>query len=158
MTSNGGNLYSYTLPEEWNDLDAKVIFTDGTNQTPGANKAGLELTSRSMLYDNGSWTEYNEDNTDEALVAYFVKPSNWETPRIYVYDDSTGTVKKISSWPGELMTSEGENLYSYTLPKEWRYAKVIFTDGTNQTPSANESGFEMKTNMIYDNGSWTEYK
>ncbi|WP_294359841.1 starch-binding protein [uncultured Clostridium sp.] len=158
MTSNGGNLYSYTLPEEWNDLDAKVIFTDGTNQTSGTNKAGLELTSRSMLYDNGSWTEYNEDNTDEALVAYFVKPSNWETPRIYVYDDSTGTVKKISSWPGELMTSEGENLYSYTLPKEWRYAKVIFTDGTNQTPSANGSGFEMKTNMIYDNGSWTEYK
>ena len=158
MTSEGGDLYSYTLPEEWNDLDAKVIFTDGTNQTPGANQAGLELTSNSMLYDNGSWSEYTQDDNDEALVAYFVKPSNWGTPRIYVYDDSTGTVKKISAWPGELMTSEGGDLYSYTLPKEWRYAKVIFTDGTNQTPSANEPGLEMTTNMIYDNGSWCEYK
>ncbi|CDM70432.1 Hypothetical protein CM240_3315 [Clostridium bornimense] len=158
MTSEGGDLYSYTLSEEWNDLDAKVIFTDGTNQTPGANQPGLELTSNSMLYDNGSWSEYKqEDDNDEALVAYFVKPSNWGTPRIYVYDDSTGTVEKISEWPGELMTSEGGDLYSYTLPEEWKYAKVIFTDGTNQTPGVNQAGLEMTTSMIYDNGSWSEY-
>ena len=92
-------------------------------------------------------------------VVYFKKPSGWGTPKVYIYDDTTySTVKKIAEWPGVAMTSEGGDLYSYTLPKEWRYAKVIFTDGTNQTPSANEPGLEMTTNMIYDNGSWCEYK
>lgn len=34
-----------------------VIFTDGTNQCPGAMKEGLSL-SGSMIYENGSWSIY----------------------------------------------------------------------------------------------------
>ena len=58
MTDEGDGLYSYTLPEGW--TSAKVIFNDGTNQIPGVDEPGFELTDSDMIYENGNWTEYIE--------------------------------------------------------------------------------------------------
>lgn len=49
------NIYKYEVPDSI--TNPLVIFTDGYNQYPGAMQAGLPL-SGSMIYNNGSWTNY----------------------------------------------------------------------------------------------------
>ena len=58
MTKESNGLYSYTL-KDW-EQDAYVIFTDGKNQNPGVGQKGFKLTNgNKMIYENGSWTQYN---------------------------------------------------------------------------------------------------
>ena len=57
MTCVSGDLYKYEVPESISN--PLVIFTDGTNQYPGAMEPGLSL-SGSMIYENGQWGQYAE--------------------------------------------------------------------------------------------------
>ena len=55
------------------------------------------------------------------------------------------------------MTNEGNGVYSYTLPEGWGdNTQVIFNNGNNQIPAAQEPGFVLPTGstMIYENGTW----
>ena len=55
MTYEGDDIYSYTLPENYDK--AKVIFNDNESQIPEANKEGLEvIKGEKMIYDNGNWS------------------------------------------------------------------------------------------------------
>lgn len=56
MEKVSGNIYKYEVDEKFSTPN--VIFTDNTNQYPGANQDGLIL-SGSMIYQNGSWKAYN---------------------------------------------------------------------------------------------------
>lgn len=96
---------------------------------------------------------------DTAKV-YFKKPEGWNSPRIYVYNDSSEDVKELSAWPGIQMTYEGDEIYSYTLPESYDEAKVIFNDDKSQIPEANEEGLEVLKGekMLYDNGTFGEYR
>ena len=76
---------------------------------------------------------------------------------IYVYDESGSTVKELAAWPGAAMTNEGNGVYSYTLPDGFSdKTQVIFNNGNNQIPAAQEPGFVLPTGstMIYENGTW----
>ncbi|PJI09778.1 MULTISPECIES: chitobiase/beta-hexosaminidase C-terminal domain-containing protein [Clostridium] len=226
MTSEGNGWYSYTI-QGW--TTAKVLFTDGTNQTPGKNQPGLDVTGEEW-YENGIWYAsnpdgltaaasvkggnytsaqmvsltatssdatiyYTTDGTDpgvsstkytgpiniaktttlkfiavdakgnksaiytetyqinpvsDFVTVHFKNPSGWGAPYVYYYDASG---KKGANWPGIKMISEGNGWYSYTI-KNWTSAKVLFTDGRNQTPGKNQPGYDVTGEEWCENGTW----
>ncbi len=79
--------------------------------------------------------------------------------KVYIYNEDVSPIKKVAAWPGVEMTSEGDNLYSYTL-NDWPLdAYVIFTDGRSQIPASGQKGYKLTSgsSMIYNNGSWSAY-
>ena len=82
----------------------------------------------------------------QPIKVHYYNSNSWPTVCIYAYDDSGATTKLLTGeWPGTAMTSEGGNMYSYTV-KGSENAKVMFTDGavsnTRQEPGANQPGYE----------------
>lgn len=143
MKEEVNGLYSYTLPEGYNDT--KVVFNDnGSNQTPGYGNPGLVLkTDSAMIYDNGNLRDFTADDLEtpeEAAVAgqgvtkvYFKNDFGWEKVKIYYWqEDGTST-----AWPGVSMVDEGNNLYSYNLPKGYESAKIIFNNDGNGQQTVN---------------------
>ena len=58
----------------------------------------------------------------------------------------------MTTWPGVPMTSIGNNEYSVEIPKD--ATNIIFSNqGSSKTDDLNLPGMD----MIYDNGSWSEY-
>lgn len=56
------------------------------------------------------------------------------------------------------MTNEGNGVYSYTLPEGWGdNTQVIFNNGNNQIPAAQQPGFVLPAGNIgtYADGRWT---
>ena len=100
--------------------------------------------------------------TYEAGCLYADKVSGWGEMCAYVYDESTGTAKKIEEWPGVKMSYDSESgRYYYKLPAEYQTGntKVIFTDGNNQYPASRQPGesFVVGKAMKFD-GSKIEIK
>lgn len=144
MTAECDGWYSYEI--ECID-DPKVIFSNnGSNQIPQQN--GYEVSGESW-FRNGTW--YSARPTD--ITIYFKKPANWNAPNIYYYISTSDTGP---SWPGTAMESVNDGWYKYTITK-YSDAKVIFNDGTNQVPAANDPGFDVSGAMWYDNGTWYRY-
>ena len=88
------------------------------------------------------------EKPENTSIIYFMKPSNWNKARIYIYDDSGNELKVKSQWPGEEMKYVSEDLYMYVLPNEFENAKVLFNDGDKQIPAENEEGFTIKYGEI----------
>lgn len=164
MTNLGDSIYAYNLPSGWES--AKVIFSDGNNQSPGASQPGLDYTAGTcVLYRNGSFlvvdTDGDDDDDDDVIIdgtydLYFEKPSGWGSGiNCYAYTDAG---INNGAWPGQAMTSLGNNIYAYNLPTGWESAYVIFNDGSNQVPGANQTGLSCTkgTSMLYSNGTFTE--
>lgn len=93
---------------------------------------------------------------DGSYDVYIRQPSGWGSGiNCYAYESETSSNAK---WPGEAMESLGEGVYAYNLPDGWTEAKVIFNDGTNQYPGAQQPGMDWNegVSMAYVDGSWTE--
>ena len=144
MTSEGDGWYYYEI--ECID-DPKVIFSNnGSSQNPQQN--GYEVSEESWMR-NGTW--YTERPNDP--VVYFKKPNNWNAPNIYYYISTSDTGP---SWPGSAMEELSDDWYRFTITK-YSNAKVIFNDGNNQLPGANNPGFDVSGAMWYENGIWYRY-
>jgi alpha-amylase len=242
MKSEGGDLYSYSLPAGFSD--ALVIFTDGSNQTPGVGMQGLSLEDGSkMEYENGTWKIHEDDLTkpvisiskedctftdsltltlgaknstsstysidggeakaytdgqtitigqdaeagDKVTVTltaingtnivtrtyiytkpvvvgsevYFNNSNNWSNPFAYVYSGSGATTNKIAAWPGVAMTKVNDGLYNYKIPEGFGDAKVIFSNkGNSQYPGSGQEGLAITvgSSMEYKNGTWKPYE
>lgn len=61
---------------------------------------------------------------------YFERPSTWESTTIYahMWSDTTG---KSTTWPGAVMTNEGNNIYSITVNVSDGYEFVSFQNGSS---------------------------
>lgn len=83
-------------------------------------------------------------------VVYLRNTAGWSNPNCYMWNDSTKAENR--DWPGVAMTSEGDNVYSYTVTGD--FDMIIFNSGT-QTGDMSYPG----TNHIYDNstGKWEVY-
>lgn len=164
MTKVNGTetLYSYTLPEGYAAADdkIKVIFNDGTNQT-----GDLELPyEKLMIYDeNGGSKEFTLDDLEEpeepddsednsVTKVYFKNDDNWDKVKVYAFNNDP--FKEVKGWPGVSAKDEGNNLYSYSLPKGYENAVVIFNNGNggdgNQTENLQTTAGH---SMIYDKES-----
>ena len=159
MTKVGDNLYSYEVDSSI--ANPKVIFTDNKVQYPESGQDGLTLNG-SMIYSDGQWQVYNSNRTYPVIqgsnVAVIELPSGWGEPYAYVYDDSTGTVKNNAAWPGVKMTKVRENLYAYEVLEGYTNPKVLFTDNKIQYPKSGQAGLELKGQMIYSDGKWSNYR
>ena len=140
-------------------------YTNGDSITIGKDAAVGDVITVTLKVSNDTKTAtktYAYTKTDIEVIKdsniYCRKPSNWGTLKVYIYNEDNG-LKTVAAWPGVEMTSEGNNLYRYTL-KNWQLdAYVIFTDGKNQTPGSGQKGYKITngSSMIYDNGNWSEY-
>ena len=145
MTKVDGNIYGTSIPE-----DAQyVIFTNGS----GSQTADLTLPGLYKLYDNGNWSDYGtktEDPTPVGNYIYFKNTSNWSTVKAYYWSDSN---TKMTTWPGEAMTSVGNGVFKIEIPADAQY--IIFTNGSgSQTSDITLKGM----NKIYNNGNWSDYQ
>lgn len=133
-------LYSYTLPQNFGN--ATVIFND---KIPGSNTGSqtdnLVLPfETSKIYDEKTkllrdFTADDFKEPEKPAVAsqgvtkvYFKNTENWSNVKIYYWQDGSPSVE----WPGVSMVDEGNDLFSYNLPKGYENAKVIFNNGNGK--------------------------
>ena len=143
MTSEGDNWYTYTIKDY---ETAYVIFNSNGQQIPGAKQPGIKV-SQEIWYKDGN--VYTSKPEEIANTVHFYKPSGWGTPNLYYYETESTTGPK---WPGEAMTSEGDNWYTYTI-KDYETAYVIFNSNGQQIPGAKQSGIEVSKEIWYKDGN-----
>lgn len=147
MSEVASGVYGTTIPE-----DAQyIIFTNGS----GTQTADLTLPGLYKLYNNGNWSNYGSASDDSSTTEpvgnyiYFKNTSNWSKVYAYYWSDSN---TKMTTWPGEAMTSVGNGVYSIEIPEDAQY--IIFTNGNGtQTGDLTLQGM----NKIYNNGNWSNY-
>jgi len=93
---------------------------------------------------------------DGVAVYYDNSITNWSSVYCYVYNSDSDVYVK---WPGQAMTSLGNNIYGYNIPAAYVNGKVLFSNNAgSQIPGQQEPGFDIGSqNMIYQNGTWTIY-
>lgn len=126
-------LYSYTLPQNYGD--AKVIFTDGE----GKQTEDLSLPFESCkIYDKGEFRDFTTDDLDEpqdetkdsVTKVYFKNSEKLKNIHAYVWNTDGS---KVKDWPGVKAKDEGNGLFSYSLPKGFESANIIFNWDGGQT-------------------------
>ena len=158
MTSEGDNVYSIDIPS---DADY-IIFNNGN----GTQTDDLTLQGFDKIYENGSWSTYTVEDPDPVdpdpvdpdpvdpdpetgNYIYYQNTNNWSTVYAYYWSDSN---TKMTTWPGEKMTSVGNGVYRIEVPSDATY--IIFNNGNGtQTGDLKLVGM----NKIYNNGSWSNY-
>lgn len=124
--------------------DAKVGATVKIT-LKGNNSAGNGATVMSYYF-----TVQESRNVKNGAKVYFTKPSSWSNKLYaYIYDESGNSVKEVAKWPGVEMKDEGNSKYSYTFTQAWDNALIIFSDGKNQYPAANEPGVAIEDGKTY---------
>ncbi len=142
--------YKYELPDTMES--PKIIFTDGTNQYPGAQKPGLEFTSSSMLYKDGTWSAYNVVTKGTVNVKYTDEAGtvlDSLTLTGNVGDSYTTTAKTISGYTLKTTPSNAAGKYtSSTITVTYVYSKNISTEPTVTSSLATGSSFKTETQTI----------
>lgn len=134
-------------------------YKDGDKVKIGeSSKAGtaVKVTLKAESSEGGSttmtyyFTVQEDRSVKNGTKVYFQKPSNWKNKiYAYVYDESGSSVKEAAKWPGAECKDEGDSKYSYTFTEKWDNALIIFSDGTNQIPAANEPGMVVVPDKTY---------
>lgn len=146
------------------DGGTEVNYKDGDVITIGKDALVNDKITITLKVTDGKKSDiksytYTKKEKTKAATVYCRKPQGWGKLKTYIYDDTQNSVKEVAKWPGVEMKSEGNDLYSYTLPDGWEDAYVIFTDGKNQVPGSGKRGYKLskESKMIYDNGTWKVY-
>ena len=169
-TVNGNKTITYYYSDGVNSYDLTVKFVDqsGTELASAQTKKLKEGTEYLCDFESVSGYELDTENLpknskgrisadttvtyvykkvqSEPIKVHYYNSNGWSKVCIYAYDDSGETTKLLTGdWPGTAMTSDGGNMYSYTISGA-SSAKVMFTDGadtnTQQEPGANQPGYE----------------
>ncbi len=87
-------------------------------------------------------------------TVYVRVPANYPTPYCYMWNSDSDN---NNAWPGVQMTSEGDNVYSYTPSKS--FANVIFNNGSGGAGNQTDDLVYPGANNIYDlsTGIWEIY-
>ena len=81
---------------------------------------------------------------------YFENTANWSEVKIYYWSDSN---INLTTWPGENMKPEQDNIYSFTLPAE--ATMVIFNNGSGTQTS--DLSIPEDNNLYIYNSGWGNY-
>ncbi len=147
MQSEGNNIYSATIPEG----ATHVIFTKGDDS---GKTADLDLIPGKMFNGN-SWVDYitapttptSSDEPDSNKV-YFKNTPGWSPVKAYFWSDSN---LQMMTWPGNNMQSEGNNIYSATIPSGANH--VIFTKGDDSGKTAD---LDLIPGKMFSGNSWVD--
>ena len=145
MTANYDGTYTYT---------SSTLTTCNfvVNDTNGNQTSDLYAEGYVGVKDNKVF-----EMSDEPVYLYFEKPSNWSSDiRAYYYSNDNNAVA-LTSWPGVAMSKNyGEDTY-YLRVRDMANIRVIFTDGTNQYPAANQPGIPVTAGneLIYQSNKYT---
>lgn len=145
MNQEEDRWYSYEIP---NYSSAKVLFNNGrSEQIPDKTSEGYFVEGEKW-YKKGKWYDHRPL---DVVVHFYTK--DWQQPYIYYYESDTNTGK---AWPGEIMQSEGNGWFTYTIT-EFEEPKVLFNNGNGmQIPAKNEPGFPVNGEAWYKDGKWYE--
>ena len=119
MDALGDDWFSFQFPQ--GVTSANLIVNDlAGNQSADLFRAG------DGCYDleNNTWSD---NCATPGYTAYFQKPSEWQTAYAYFWNTSPQTVANVG-WPGEAMTSIGEDWFSYQLPNGVKASNIIFNN------------------------------
>lgn len=168
MTKVEGDVYSYNITDEYD----KIIFNNG--QGNGSNQTGnLNYEGNGKIYDlsAGKWSTYVEVPTSattsttpapttatqaptsggDGVTVYLKNEAGWSTPSCYMWNSGNDSNK---AWPGEAMTSIGDDVYMYTASKS--YKNCIFNSGSDQNKTGDLTTMD---GQIYNNktNTWSVY-
>ncbi len=153
------NWYKKTINSE----KIQFLFNDGTWNNKLSNNGNDFITTNDIwVKSDGSYTLVNpfddgnnddENGNDSIKLHYY---SSWGQSYLYYWGTTPNGLK--NTWPGDQMTAEGDNWYSYEL-EETATSNIIFNNGNGQqTPDLSRSSGEWwyKDNTWYDSKPTTE--
>lgn len=171
MTKVEGDVYSYNVTGEYD----KIIFTNGNN---GAGQTDtIAYAGNGKIYDLSArkWSTYVEAPTSattattatsatsatsatkptssgDGITVFLKNEAGWSAAYCYMWTEGASGSNK--AWPGEAMTSIGDDVYMYT--SSTAFANCIFNAGGNQSQTGN---LTTKNGHIYNNktGEWSVY-
>lgn len=144
MTQNSNGTYTFSSSEI---NSCNFVINDGNgNQT-----ADLYAEGYVGVKDNCVFRR-----SDDTIRLYFEKPDNWSSNiRVYYYTNDNNQVS-LKSWPGvSMIKNYNEDTYYATI-SDMADARVIFTDGVNQYPKANEPGIAVSAGqeLIFEDNKY----
>lgn len=154
---------SYNLNSE--DKDFNKPYFSAKEFINAEGEYTLKVTFEKEVFDGSSWIKNGEkdikeltilvkNNNEEKLNKVYINiPTGWVKPYIYVYENKDGRVNELVKWPGIEMDHEYGDIYSYTIPSEYKNPLVLFSnkgDNNTQIPARNVAGFKVDGVMIYD--------
>ncbi|EHS55498.1 alpha-amylase family glycosyl hydrolase [Paenibacillus sp. Aloe-11] len=121
-----------------------------TNSTATALPSTTASITSTVTATYASTTTLN--STQTGLTVHFKKPSSWNSAiRIHYWNLNPATVPISGAWPGILMTSDGNDWYSYTITGAMG-SSLIFNDGSGkQTADLSRS---VKEGWYYTDNTW----
>ena len=151
MVDEGNGLYSYNLPKGYET--AKVIFN---NDGKGQQTVNLSTKVGSTMEFVSTGELDGENHLTGELVSkskvYFKNTEDWASVKIHYWQDGGSS----TTWPGESMVNEGDNLYSYTMPDGFETANVIFNNNGKGKQTDAVKSEDGKT-LIFVDGEWREF-
>ncbi|WP_291859415.1 starch-binding protein [Marinilabilia sp.] len=127
VNQSAQNLYVATTT----GLTGSLIVKIGT----GSYDAPAGYTLQTVGTDYAVWTNESSDPqpdpdpSSSITIRFYNNSTAWSNVNIHAWDDAGD----LTTWPGEAMTDEGSNWYSYTFTNVTGYLNVLFNDGTEQT-------------------------
>lgn len=91
-------------------------------------------------------------DTPKTFTVYFQKPSNWDSPNIYFFQDNN---TEMITWPGVAMSKFRDEWYSYKFTDQSHIKAVFYGGGDKQYPDRFESLYIDKEIWIYSDGTTT---
>jgi alpha-amylase len=121
-------------------LNGSLIVKIGT----GSYDAPTDYELQTSGTDYAVWTkmsgepqpEPNPSLSSNITVKFYNNNTAWANVNVHAWDEAGD----LTTWPGDAMTDEGNNWYSYTFSGITGYLNVIFNDGTEQTVNISNIG------------------
>ena len=155
VVAGSGENFNVTVPNGGGTTQAGTYVDAITGEkwtvTSESMSGRIGSTGISVLYKEGTLPENPDepDDPSETSTVYYENTNNWSDVYAYYWSDKN---EHMTTWPGTRMTNVKDNTYSVEIPSDAEY--IIFSNrGSSQTDDLTIAG----ENMIYNNGSWTEY-
>ncbi|WP_207729678.1 alpha-amylase family glycosyl hydrolase [Clostridium cibarium] len=134
-----------------NSKDVQFLFNNGTWSKKLSNSGNDFRTQKDIwIKKDGSVSFIDPLTTDNVKTSVKVHfKSTWGQSKIYYWNASPGSLK--SGWPGDEMSSEGNDWYGYEL-KGVDSTNLIFNNGKNQTADLSRT----KGEWWYKDNNWYE--
>lgn len=146
----------YKVDEDsWQDFDSsETIVLDMSDLLSDETKYLYVYAENSVGVTEVTYI-YTRKILGSGLNIYFENSYSWSNVYIYAYLDDDDLELYTDSWPGNIMTTEGDDWFKEELETD-DGAKIIFNDGSdNQIPSSGSAG-TLRTSDGWYNGVWND--